>query len=95
MEEKDTKTITMPLSEYKRMEEVISKYNLKANQEIDEFKRDIKKSNERILKLQTILCRYEEKIEYLNSIYAEVLREKETLEKEIAELKQKKWWKFW
>lgn len=84
----DNKTVTMPLSEYRRMEE-------KANGKFFEIHGI---SKERVKELEQI----ESKFQILEHDYESIHRKYEIemilnvkLEAELAKYKQKKWWQFW
>lgn len=82
MEQKETKTITMPLSEYRRMEEDIAMLKTKAGVEtLKELERKNTSLKVELYELKTILRMREQRI-------AE-------LKEELQKYKQKKWWQFW
>lgn len=82
MEEKETKTVTMPLSEYRRMEEDAAMLKTKAGVEtLKELERKSTSLKVELYELKTILRMREQRI-------AE-------LKEELQKYKQRKWWQFW
>lgn len=82
MEQKETKTITMPLSDYRRMEEDIAMLKIKAGVEtLKELERKNTSLRVELYELKTILRMREQRI-------AE-------LKEELQKYKQRKWWQFW
>lgn len=82
MEQKETKTITMPLSDYRRMEEDIAMLKTKAGVEtLKELERKNTSLKVELYELKTILRMREQRV-------AE-------LKEELQKYKQRKWWQIW
>lgn len=81
----DNKTVTMPLSEYRRMEEIVANYKnceKKIYKEaIDLYEKSLKDLREGYDKYYDKAYQYGKRID--------------ELEKELAKYKQKKWWQIW
>lgn len=96
--EEDNKTVTMPLSEYRRMEEAIS--NMKLQNEISQSERS---------EYENKISELEKMTEHLRHSYIDVLVERcgfrdeisnlkeeiANLEEELSKYKEKKWYQFW
>lgn len=96
--EEDNKTVTMPLSEYRRMEETIS--NVKLQNEVSQSER---------LEYENKISELEKIVEHLKNSYVDVLVERcgfrdeiynlkeeiATLQEELSKYKTKKWYQFW
>lgn len=92
MENKDYKTITMPLWEYLELKEKASKEYVRACGATEEEVKDMKN---KISRLRRYVDSYRDECYYKDKEIAEKDKLIRDLEDKIRVLKQKKWWQFW
>lgn len=99
MEEKDTKTVTMPLYEYRQLVQKANETFIKncgyTKETIDEqiaLNKSLQESvdywRDKCFSFQSALNSYDEVVKIRNEKISD-------LEKELNEYKQRKWWQFW